>query len=343
LEYHHFDPPWNIEHHHRPEGLIPLCPTHHGQADAFTVDQLRHFKTAAHQRPAVGRFEWLRRELVGALGGGLYHETPVLVQLGSEPVIWFNRDEFGHALLNVRMLTMSSEERMCIYDNDFAVLGNPTDFESPPSGHRLMVRYGNGDYLRIEFREVRSLDAACRKFVHVRPDYIASIANHWPMTFVLITMKVRNTSIQFGPTMTRLPGIRMKGFVSSHNPVGLSLGTTDHAQENVRMMTNDKTYEDKIIYLTDLLNKRERPPKLEGFTFTRCQIRGPVVVYPMGGTISGCHFHNDAEAMLYEVPEGSTKVGIVGLVDCTFTDCDIESVGFAGTPAQLDQIRSVLG
>src|SRR4051812_5561180 len=65
LEYHHFDPEWHVEHHHRPEGLIPLCPTHHAQAAAFTVTQLRELKAAAHHRPASGRFEWLRRELVG--------------------------------------------------------------------------------------------------------------------------------------------------------------------------------------------------------------------------------------------------------------------------------------
>jgi hypothetical protein len=44
LEYHHFDPEWHVEHHHRLEGLIPLCPTHHAQAAAFTIDQLRQFK-----------------------------------------------------------------------------------------------------------------------------------------------------------------------------------------------------------------------------------------------------------------------------------------------------------
>ena len=25
LEWHHFDPPWSIENHHRPEGMIALC------------------------------------------------------------------------------------------------------------------------------------------------------------------------------------------------------------------------------------------------------------------------------------------------------------------------------
>jgi hypothetical protein len=106
LEYHHFDPEWHVEQHHRPEGMIPLCPTHHAQASAFSQQQLRELKTAAQERgPATGRFEWLRRDIVGAVGGCLYHETPILVQLRNEPMVWFERDEVGHALLNVALLT----------------------------------------------------------------------------------------------------------------------------------------------------------------------------------------------------------------------------------------------
>ena len=43
LEWHHFDPPWAKEEHHRPEGMIALCNTHHKRADAgaFTIEQLK--------------------------------------------------------------------------------------------------------------------------------------------------------------------------------------------------------------------------------------------------------------------------------------------------------------
>lgn len=225
LEYHHFDPEWHVEHHHRLEGLIPLCPTHHAQAAAFTIEQLRQFKNRAHDRPAAGRFEWLRRELVGAVGSGLYHETPIMVQFRGIPVVWFSRDELGHALLNVRMITAAAgQERMCIQDNDFVLLGAPTDFESPPSGHKLRVRYDNGDYLRVEFREFRTLQAACNKFAHVPQADIQRIAPTWPQTFVLITMKVGGTPIQFGPTWTKWsPRGRGQTIITSYCRVGLSL------------------------------------------------------------------------------------------------------------------------
>ena len=47
LTWHHFDPPWNIEEHHNPEGMIALCHTHADLADGkrWTNDQLRQFET----------------------------------------------------------------------------------------------------------------------------------------------------------------------------------------------------------------------------------------------------------------------------------------------------------
>jgi hypothetical protein len=204
-----------------------LCPNHHAQAGAFTRAQLRQFKEVAHERPPSGRFEWLRNELVGAVGGCLYHETPVLVQFRTEPMVWFNRDEAGHALLNWRMLTSlgHEQERIRIQDNDFVVRGTPVDLECPPSGRLLKARYENGDYMRVEFREIRSLGAALKRFPKIRPDGLAMIAPTWPMTFVIVTMRVGGTNTEFGPTRTRLPGNNtFVGGVTSHCQIGLVFG-----------------------------------------------------------------------------------------------------------------------
>jgi len=226
LEYHHFDPEWHVEHHHRPDGLIPLCPTHHSQADAFTREQLRNFKSTAKDRVvASGRFEWMRRELVGVVGGCLYHEVPVLVQFRGEPMVWFERDDDGHALLNVRMLTTvgNEQERIRIEDNDFVVRGAPTDFECPPSGKSLSVKYDNGDRMRIEFREIDSVDEAAGRYSHFRPGAMAMLGSAWPLTFIEVTMRAGGTEVAFDPTMTRLPGNNlMTGCVASHGAVGLA-------------------------------------------------------------------------------------------------------------------------
>ena len=41
LSFHHFDPPWHKEHHHRPEGMIALCVQHHEMADRGALDKAR--------------------------------------------------------------------------------------------------------------------------------------------------------------------------------------------------------------------------------------------------------------------------------------------------------------
>ena len=60
LTWHHFDPPWRVQEHEEPEGIIALCQEHHKKADvgAFTDDQLRGLKAAGHEREEEvrGRF-----------------------------------------------------------------------------------------------------------------------------------------------------------------------------------------------------------------------------------------------------------------------------------------------
>src|SRR5215207_2549038 len=72
LTWHHFDPPWRVEEHHRPEGMIALCAEHASKADhgAFTDDQLRELKRIGRSRAteARARFDWIRRRVLGIVG-----------------------------------------------------------------------------------------------------------------------------------------------------------------------------------------------------------------------------------------------------------------------------------
>ena len=80
LTWHHFDPPWHVENHHRPEGMIALCLDHAAKADggAFTDDQLRTLKKNGRQRAEEvrGQFDWMRRDLLAVVGGCFYYEQP---------------------------------------------------------------------------------------------------------------------------------------------------------------------------------------------------------------------------------------------------------------------------
>ncbi|PLS85964.1 MAG: hypothetical protein CYG60_09755 [Actinobacteria bacterium] len=74
---------------------------------------MREFKQAGADRPEEvrGRFEWMRHSLLAVVGGNFYYDTPIIFQYQGEPSIWFNRDEDGYLLLNVRMLSTSGQPR----------------------------------------------------------------------------------------------------------------------------------------------------------------------------------------------------------------------------------------
>lgn len=110
-------------------------------------------------------------------------------------------------------------------------------------------------------------------------------------------------------------------------------------------MAGEKAYVSTEVYLTQLLDLQERPPKLEGFRFTSCRIYGPMVVLELGGVMfANCRFNaRNAEEMFFEVAAGTAKVGVVGLRNSTFADCDIDGMAVVGTRAVLDQIRRAFG
>ncbi len=125
LTWHHFDPPWRVEHHHRPAGMIALCREHADKADhgAFTDDQLRELKREGRSRAAQvrGRFDWMRQDLLAVVGGNFYYEQRVIFQLGEIPCIWFDRDEAGYLLLNFKMPTISGRARAQIDQNFWSI------------------------------------------------------------------------------------------------------------------------------------------------------------------------------------------------------------------------------
>jgi hypothetical protein len=211
LEWHHFDPPWRVKQHHDPIGMIALCPEHHRKADsgAFTKEQLYQFKRNANRvdNEVKGKFDWLRNNLLAIVGGNFYYLTLKILVVRDQPIIWFNRDDNGNLLLNVRMLTTSNEDRALIEDNFWIKRGNPTDLESPPSGKLLRIAYGNGDYLRIEFFELATIQDVIKKYPDADPQQWRVM---FPITAVEIQYKIANTPIEFGPRWTKLPGSMWK-------------------------------------------------------------------------------------------------------------------------------------
>jgi hypothetical protein len=221
LGYHHFDPPWSKRHHHDPKGMVALCAEHHSKADtgAFTMEQLRALKKP-NESVVVGRFDWLRNKMLSVVGGNFYYETPIPVQFRGKPQVWYTRDDQGYLLLNLRMVSASCEPRLCLDKNDWIILGDPSDFESPPSGRLIAAKYTNGDELRVEFFELLTVVDAIKRYTAVGPDSWADIK--FPITAVEIQNLVGVSNIGFGPFCTKLGGVAMTGNFMSHCSVGLS-------------------------------------------------------------------------------------------------------------------------
>lgn len=229
LRWHHFDPPWHAREHHEVEGMIALCAEHHDKADhaAFTDDQLRQFKKRGADTEIVGRFDWMRDKLLAVVGGNLYFDVPVPLQVEGRPCIWFNRSDDGHFLLNVDMPTLSGKPRLKIEDNFWISTGEPDDLECPPKGTLVAATYRNGDILRVEFAEMASEEAFIAKY----PFLAKMIQRHpqegmFPCAVVEIRMGIVASVIDLGPKGSRFrPGrIEMSGTFMSRCAVGLSLG-----------------------------------------------------------------------------------------------------------------------
>ena len=211
LEWHHFDPPWHVENHHNPEGMIALCVQHHAQADAgaFTIEQLRQMKQAKDEAEQVkGRFNWMRNELLMVIGGSFLLETYVAVSHKHGPVIWLSRDDDGYLLLNVAEATINGEPRFSMEENFWTVHGNQEDVECPPSGKAVSVKYPNGDAVSVKFLELKS-EEALRKQYPEAPDALFEIST--PITAVEVTYRLKSTGVDIVPKELTVYGNTIRG------------------------------------------------------------------------------------------------------------------------------------
>jgi hypothetical protein len=105
-----------------------------------------------------------------------------------------------------------------------------------------------------------------------------------------------------------------------------------------------RIYRSEVVRLAELARDRDI---IEDLVFEDCHIEGPALIY----LIADCSLVNSGfdagggppDSVLWEVPDGSYKVGVIGLKLCTFTDCRFSRVGLVGTKADMDRIRREFG
>jgi hypothetical protein len=334
LTWHHFDPPWREEQHHRPEGLIALCQEHASKADAgaFTVEQLRRYKREGGARAAAiaGRFDWMRRDLLAVVGGNFYLETPVIFQIGERRCIWFTRDENNYLLLNFWMPTTSGEPRAVIQDNFWLVPPRIEDLECPPNGRRLRIRYGNGDELRVEFFEVHSPGDLTRRYPNSEwPDHLT-----YPLTVVELWERAPGTPIEFGPTTTRVPGWTIaNSFMEKISGAAIHL--------DLPAGVGGRAFRNQDIRIADLLESDFHI--LERARFDGCRIIGPCVLIPINSNFTHSDLGGLPDEILWELPAERLPVGGVIADSCLFDHCTFVGVGFAFRREEFQYWREQLG
>jgi hypothetical protein len=174
----------------------------------------------------------MREDVLAIVGGNFYYQVETAVQFRDAPVVWFTRDPDGRTMVNTQMLTTSGEPRMVMLENVWITEGSAErTIVCPPSGRQVHASYPNSDELRIEFRELASVDDLDRHYPKsTRPGEAprshAETTDHAGITFpiaaVEITMNVGGTPVRFGPRSTSLPGGIITGGWMIRGRVGLS-------------------------------------------------------------------------------------------------------------------------
>ena len=223
LEWHHFDPPWSVDQHHNPNGMVALCAEHHKKADngAYTNEQLVCFKRNKVDSTLVrGQFDWRRNKLLAVVGGNYYYETLRVLVVDGHEIVSLTRDEGDYLLLNIQMLSLSTDVRAQLVENCWENIGNPVDLISPPSGKDLSIRYSNGDSLSIRFYELKDGAGFLKKF-KIAPFNVLE----FPLTVVEVNCEIAGANIKLSPTGSTIGSHQIIGCFVHHAQTCIGVNT----------------------------------------------------------------------------------------------------------------------
>lgn len=174
LTWHHFDPPWEEQRHHNPEGMIAVCSNHAAQADRggdrWTREQILEMK----KNPFVTEdkisnyYGYLRKNVVCRIGNLAYGVRNIL-EIGGERVIGFEVDETGYSRLNL-LIRDTEGKPILVMENNFwtAVTSELYDLRCSARGKELEI-ISNDGFTRLK---IRFDDIPLDKF---RKDLLASM------------------------------------------------------------------------------------------------------------------------------------------------------------------------
>ena len=136
LEYHHFDPPWHVESHHRAEGMVAFCPSHHSRADAWTVEQIKEWKAKPASDYICAQVEWRREKTIFIAGNNVTLGCASLLKIDDRQIIWLTSDDRGRALMNFDLRnTLGEPVSRCVTMTGLLILTGTTSKHLRREGH----------------------------------------------------------------------------------------------------------------------------------------------------------------------------------------------------------------
>lgn len=158
LEYHHFDPLFSEEPHHRPEGMIALCATHHAQADGLTKEQIRKIKSNKKLHVS-SNFLWRRKHTVFVCGGICAYKCNTMLRVMGFDLIFFENDIDGYETLSLNIYDRCLNPILVMRQNDWISRTDVDDLHVPPGGRTMQMHSKiRGVAVEIEFKDRQRLD-----------------------------------------------------------------------------------------------------------------------------------------------------------------------------------------
>ncbi len=82
---------------------------------------------------------------------------------------------------------------------------------------------------------------------------------------------------------------------------------------------------------------------LEDRTWKGAVIVGPAVLAPLDHvTFANSSFDGDPESLFINLEDGRKYIGLIGLKNVTFDDCEFRNIGIAGTADSIEAFRTGL-
>lgn len=203
--------------------MIALCLQHHKEADVgtFSNEQLLRLKQNPQSQSTIsGRFNWKREETLTIAGSNYFVGTPTILQIGTQKLIWLEKDDNGFDTLNLDLHASDGNLVFQMRQNDWIALPeNWEDIESAVSANRLSLRSKfyqvslDISFSYLDMHKLRTLIASLSK------DYIKeSVKDHnsrnSQMPLRLISPKTYSTELQ--AEVDRVMNYVSENFESDH-------------------------------------------------------------------------------------------------------------------------------